>query len=94
MAVERAGLAQLVEHFSCKEDVVGSIPAPGSESVLATAVMQHAGVSLAFAVRLVPASFVGAKLSSGLAGGAQRRAFGWFVIGFGTMFTLYRLAVA
>ena len=25
-----AGLAQLVEHFSCKEDVVGSIPAPGS----------------------------------------------------------------
>lgn len=25
-----AGLAQLAEHFSCKEDVVGSIPASGS----------------------------------------------------------------
>ena len=26
-----AGLAQLVEHFSCKEDVIGSIPIPGSK---------------------------------------------------------------
>ena len=26
-----AGLAQSVEHFSCKEDVVGSIPTPGSD---------------------------------------------------------------
>ena len=26
-----AGLAQLVEHLSCKEDVAGSIPAPGSQ---------------------------------------------------------------
>jgi hypothetical protein len=27
---EQAGLAQLVERFSCKEDVVGSNPTPGS----------------------------------------------------------------
>ena len=27
---EQAGLAQLVERFSCKEDVVGSSPTPGS----------------------------------------------------------------
>ena len=27
----RAGLAQLVEHVSCKDDVAGSIPAPGSK---------------------------------------------------------------
>ena len=30
--LHRAGLAQSVEHFSCKEDVVGSIPTPGSDS--------------------------------------------------------------
>ena len=29
--VRHAGLAQSVEHFSCKEDVVGSIPTPGSK---------------------------------------------------------------
>ena len=28
-----AGLAQSVEHFSCKEDVVGSIPTPGSRTI-------------------------------------------------------------
>src|SRR5205823_1477322 len=28
-----AGLAQLVEHFSCKEDVVGSNPTPGSRAI-------------------------------------------------------------
>ena len=32
VACWRAGLAQSVEHFSCKEDVVGSIPTPGSNS--------------------------------------------------------------
>src|SRR5206468_907333 len=29
-----AGLAQLAEHLSCKEDVVGSIPTPGSTNSL------------------------------------------------------------
>lgn len=28
----RAGLAQLAEHLSCKEDVTGSSPVPGSKS--------------------------------------------------------------
>ena len=50
-------------------------------------------VAVAFAIGLVPASFAGAKLSSRLAGGMQRRAFGWFLIGFGTLFTIYRLAL-
>lgn len=51
------------------------------------------GVAITFAVGLVPASFAGAKLSSRMAGGVQRQAFGWFLIGFGAMFTLYRLAL-
>ena len=50
------------------------------------------GVAVAFAVGLVPASLAGARMSSRLAAGVQRRAFGWFLIGFGTLFTLYRLA--
>ena len=55
----------------------------------------HIDWSLAFAftVGLVPASLAGAKLSSRLTGGMQRRAFGWFLIGFGTLFTIYRLAL-
>jgi uncharacterized protein len=48
-------------------------------------------VAIAFSVGLVPASFAGAHLSNHLAGGVQRRAFGLFLIGFGTLFTLYRL---
>ena len=52
------------------------------------------GAAVAFAVGLVPPSLVGAQLSGRLAGGLQRRAFGWFLIGFGTLFTFYRLAVA
>jgi uncharacterized membrane protein YfcA len=51
-------------------------------------------VAVAFAVGLIPASFLGARLSGRLAVGMQRRAFGWFLIGFGTLFTVYRLAVA
>jgi uncharacterized membrane protein YfcA len=50
-------------------------------------------VAIAFAVGLIPASFMGARLSGRLAGGMQRRAFG-FLVGFGTLFTVYRLAVA
>jgi uncharacterized membrane protein YfcA len=48
-------------------------------------------VAIAFTVGLVPASLAGAHLSNHLAGGVQRRAFGFFLIGFGTLFTLYRL---
>jgi uncharacterized membrane protein YfcA len=48
-------------------------------------------VAVAFTVGLVPASFVGAHLSSRLAGGVQRRAFGIFLIAFGASFTVYRL---
>ena len=48
-------------------------------------------VAAAFTAGLVPASFAGAHLSSHLAGGLQRRAFGVFLIGFGTLFTVYRL---
>jgi uncharacterized membrane protein YfcA len=51
-------------------------------------------IAVAFAVGVVPASLAAARLSRHLAAGAQRRAFGWFLIGFGTLFTLYRLAFA
>ena len=44
-----------------------------------------------FAMGLLPASYAGAHLSSRFAGGAQRRAFGCFLITFGLLFTLYRL---
>jgi uncharacterized membrane protein YfcA len=48
-------------------------------------------VSAEFAAGLLPGSFAGAHLSARLAGGSQRRAFGYFLIGFGSLFTLYRL---
>ena len=38
-----AGLAQSVEHFSCKEDVVGSIPTPGSVSCVHAALRDGCG---------------------------------------------------
>ena len=38
-----AGLAQLAEHLSCKEDVAGSIPAPGSTVCAASASRQRPG---------------------------------------------------
>jgi uncharacterized membrane protein YfcA len=50
------------------------------------------GVAVAFTAGLVPASVAGAHLSSRLAGGVQRRAFGVFLIAFGASFTVYRLA--
>jgi uncharacterized membrane protein YfcA len=49
-------------------------------------------VGLAFTAGLVPASYVGAHMSIHLAAGVQRRAFGLFLIAFGTLFTIYRLA--
>lgn len=51
-------------------------------------------VSAAFAAGLLPASVLGGRLSSRFAAGSQRRAFGWFLIAFGTAFTLYRLVTA
>ena len=48
-------------------------------------------VSAEFAAGLLPASYVGAHLSSRFATGAQRKAFGCFLVAFGTLFTLYRL---
>jgi len=49
-------------------------------------------VAFAFTAGLVPASYAGAHLSTRLAAGVQRRAFGLFLIAFGTLFTVYRLA--
>ena len=48
-------------------------------------------VAGAFAAGLLPGSYAGAHLSSRFTGGTQRRAFGYFLIGFGSLFTLYRL---
>lgn len=48
-------------------------------------------VAAEFAAGLLPASFAGAYLASRFAGGAQRRAFGCFLIAFGSLFTVYRL---
>ena len=49
------------------------------------------GVAVAFTVGVVPASFAGAHFSRRLGVGVQRRAFGIFLIAFGTAFTLYRI---
>lgn len=48
-------------------------------------------VSVQFAVGLLPASVLAARAAGRFAAGSQRRAFGWFLIIFGTVFTLYRL---
>ncbi|HEY2331019.1 MAG TPA: sulfite exporter TauE/SafE family protein [Acidimicrobiales bacterium] len=48
-------------------------------------------VSAVFAAGLLPASVVGGRLSGRFAAGKQRRAFGWFLVLFGTGFTIYRL---
>lgn len=48
-------------------------------------------VSAQFAVGLLPTSVLGARWSTRFAAGSQRRAFGWFLIAFGTAFTAYRM---
>jgi uncharacterized protein len=48
-------------------------------------------VALAFGAGLLPASIAGSHLASRIAGPAQQRAFGWFLIIFGVSFSLYRL---
>ncbi|MGI9120150.1 MAG: sulfite exporter TauE/SafE family protein [Acidimicrobiales bacterium] len=50
-------------------------------------------VAASFAAGLLPGSFAGARLSSRLSGRAQRIAFGYFLIAFGSIFTAYRLLV-
>ncbi len=48
-------------------------------------------VALAFGAGLLPASVAGSHLAGRMAGPTQRRAFAWFLIIFGALFTLYRL---
>jgi uncharacterized membrane protein YfcA len=45
-----------------------------------------------FALGMLPASFAGARASGRFRTGGQRRAFGVFLVVFGTAFTVYRLA--
>lgn len=49
-------------------------------------------VSALFAGGLLPGSFAGGQLAGRLTGRSQRVAFGCFLIAFGALFTLYRLA--
>ncbi len=53
----------------------------------------HVDWSLAglFAVGIIPASFAGGVLARRVDGPVLRRAFGWFLIGFGVLFSLLRL---
>lgn len=50
-------------------------------------------VAVPFAVGLVPAGMVGGRLAHRLHGPTVRRAFGWFLVGFGLLFTAYRLTI-
>ena len=51
----------------------------------------HWAVAIAFAVGLLPGSVAGGHLAHRVTGDSLRPAFGWFLIGFGTFFTIYRL---
>jgi uncharacterized membrane protein YfcA len=46
-----------------------------------------------FTVGLLPGSAVGSRLAHRLEGPTLRRAFGWFLVGFGLFFTIYRLVL-
>lgn len=48
-------------------------------------------VSGQFAAGLLPASLLGGHWSARFAAGAQRRAFAWFLMAFGAVFTAYRV---
>ena len=48
-------------------------------------------LSAEFAAGMLPGSVIGGQLAHRIDGPPLRRAFGWFLIGFGTFFTLYRL---
>ncbi len=71
--------------------VIAALSVP---NLIAHAALGHVDwtISAEFAAGLLPASMLAAHWSSRFAAGAQRRAFGWFLIAFGTAFTLYRLA--
>jgi uncharacterized protein len=43
-----------------------------------------------FGVGMLPASLVGGRLAHRIEGPVVRRAFGWFLVAFGTFFTVYR----
>lgn len=49
-------------------------------------------VAGAFALGAVPTSAVSGRLAQRVPGGATRRAFGWFLVGSGAAFVIYRLA--
>jgi uncharacterized membrane protein YfcA len=44
-----------------------------------------------FAAGMIPGSFFGSRLAHSFEGPQVRMAFGWFLIGFGTLFTAYRI---
>jgi uncharacterized membrane protein YfcA len=46
-----------------------------------------------FGVGLLPGGAIGGRLAQRIAGPSLRRAFGWFLVGFGALFTLYRVFV-
>jgi uncharacterized membrane protein YfcA len=48
-------------------------------------------VAGAFALGAVPSSFAGSRLAQHVAGSRLRHAFGWFLIGSGIAFVLYRI---
>jgi len=47
-----------------------------------------------FAVGLLPGAAVGGRLAHRFEGPTVRRAFGWFLIVFGVLFTAYRLTTS
>jgi uncharacterized membrane protein YfcA len=50
------------------------------------------GLAATFGIGLLPGSAAGARLAHRIEGpGVVRRGFGWFLMGFGTLFTVYRL---
>ena len=48
-------------------------------------------VAVAFGAGLLPASVLGSHFAGRIAGSTLRRAFGWFLVIFGALFTVYRL---
>ena len=50
-------------------------------------------VAAFFAAGLVPGSAIGGRLAHAVEGPVVRRAFGWFLVAFGALFTTYRLSL-
>jgi uncharacterized membrane protein YfcA len=51
-------------------------------------------VAIPLAAGMVPAGAVSSRFAHGITHQTLHRAFGWFLIGFGSLFTLYRLTLA